>query len=129
MHKRRVLRACLHKFTASPHLTGDIDHQTDLRPLLLFRQAVALFGRGKAALELSENQRRLAEKEQQVDALREQGIKKGEAVKLAKAEQQRLRDELAVENQQLETLIQQWQGLQRELALTFDAGYSAALDA
>jgi len=82
-----------------------------------------------AALALSENQRRLAEKEQQVDALREQGIKKGEVVKLAKAEQQRLRDELTVENQQLETLIQQWQGLQRELALTFDAGDSAALDA
>lgn len=82
-----------------------------------------------AALELSENQRRLAEKEQQVEALREQGIKKGEAVKLAKAEQQRLRDELAAETQRLERLTQQWQGLQRELALTFDADDSVALEA
>jgi len=82
-----------------------------------------------AALELSENQRRLAEQEQQVEALREQGIKKGEAVKQAKAEQQRLQEELAAETQRLDELTQQWQALQRELALTFDAGDSAALAA
>lgn len=82
-----------------------------------------------AALELSENQRRLAEQEQQVEALREQGIKKGEAVKQTKAEQQRLQEELAAETQQLDVLSQQWQALQSELALTFDAGDSAALAA
>ena len=82
-----------------------------------------------AALELSENQRRLADQEQQVEALREQGIKKGEAVKQAKAERQRLQDELAAETRQLEELNQQWQAIQRELALTFDAGDSAALAA
>ena len=82
-----------------------------------------------AALELSENQRRLAEQEQQVEALREQGIKKGEAVKQAKAERQRLQEELAAETQRLDELTQQWLGLQRELALTFDAGDSAALAA
>ena len=82
-----------------------------------------------AALELSENQRRLAEQEQQVEALREQGIKTGEALKQAKAEQLRLRDELAAETQRLDTLHQQWQALQSELALTFAAGDSAALEA
>ena len=82
-----------------------------------------------AALELSENQRRLADQEQQVEALREQGIKKGEAVKQVKAEQQRLQEELAAETQQLDALNQQWQALQSELALTFDAGDSAALAA
>jgi len=82
-----------------------------------------------AALELSENQRRLAEQELQVEALREQGIKKGEAVKQAKAEQQRLQEELAADTRRLDELAQQWQVLQRELALTFDAGDSAALAA
>ena len=82
-----------------------------------------------AALQLSENQRRLAEQEQQVEALREQGIKKGEAVKQAKAERQRLHDELAAETRQLDELTQHWQTLHRELALTFDAGDSAALAA
>ncbi|POW58456.1 exonuclease subunit SbcC [Candidatus Pantoea alvi] len=82
-----------------------------------------------AALELSANQRRLAEQEQQVEALREQGIKKGEAVKQAQAERQRLQEELAAETRRLEELAQQWQVLQSELALTFDAGDSAALAA
>ncbi|WP_312140210.1 AAA family ATPase [Pantoea septica] len=82
-----------------------------------------------AALELSENQRRLAEQELQVEALREQGIKKGEAVKQAKAERQRLQEELAADAQQLDDITQQWQALQSELALTFDAGDSAALAA
>ncbi|MEZ3499698.1 SbcC/MukB-like Walker B domain-containing protein [Pantoea sp. KPR_PJ] len=82
-----------------------------------------------ATLELSDNQRRRAEQEQRVEALREQGIKKGEAVKLAKAEEQRLRDELAAENQQIDRVNQQWQALQSELSLTFSAGDSAALDA
>lgn len=82
-----------------------------------------------AALELSANQRRLAEQEQQVEALREQGIKKGEAVKQAQAERQRLQEELAAETRRLEELAQQWQVLQSELSLTFDAGDSAALAA
>lgn len=80
-----------------------------------------------AALTLSENQQRLAEQELRVEALREQGIKTGEAVKQAEAEQQRLRDELATDTQRLDALDQQWQALQRELALTFDADDSAAL--
>lgn len=82
-----------------------------------------------AALELSENQRRLAEQERQVEALREQGIQKGEAVKQAKSEQQRLREELAADTQRLDELTQQWRDLQRKLVLTFDADDSAALAA
>lgn len=80
-----------------------------------------------AALTLSENQQRLAEQEQRVEALREEGIKTGEALKQAQAEQQRLRDELAAETQRLDALSQQWQALQRELVLTFDPDDSAAL--
>src|SRR6202042_2538993 len=34
----------------SPNFLGDLDHKTKLRPLLVLREQVALFGAGKAAL-------------------------------------------------------------------------------
>ena len=37
-------------YASAPHLTGDLDHHAQLRPLLLLGEHVAFFGGSKAAL-------------------------------------------------------------------------------
>ncbi|MBP2170107.1 exonuclease SbcC [Erwinia toletana] len=94
-------------------------------PLCGSRQHPAIAG--YQAIELSANQQRLQQLENELQQLSEQGSAKGEQVRQAKQQREKLQQELQQIADDSGQLLQRWQALCQPLALTVEPHDDAAL--